>query len=177
MERSLESLLQSIQTLQNTPSTVYTSNDVNTLQRLNEEFAAELATLRGRIDAVEARHSQLVKTYSTSNSTQTPQSASNLSIATVSSVNGNVQVRRASTVGTRGDIFRPVQVGDLLFSNDSIQMPAGASLSVQCRGTNGTLFPVAIQATTPRTLSGSAFCATPSTLRTLPRRIPGGGTR
>lgn len=171
MERSLESLLQSIRTLQNTPSTVYTSNDVNTLQRLNEEFAAELATLRGRLDAVEARHSQLVRTYSTTNTTQmpqTPQPASNPAVTIVERVTGNVQVRRASTVGTRGDIFRPVQVGDRLFSNDSIQMSAGSSLSVQCRETNGTLFPAALQTNTPRTLSGSELC---------PTRTIGGGRR
>ncbi|MBR8834632.1 MAG: carbohydrate porin [Stigonema ocellatum SAG 48.90 = DSM 106950] len=33
--------------------------DLSTLQRLQEEFAAELATLRGRVDALEARTAQL----------------------------------------------------------------------------------------------------------------------
>jgi len=31
------------------------TRDLATLQRLQEEFAAELATLRGRVDALEAR--------------------------------------------------------------------------------------------------------------------------
>ena len=35
--------------------------DLATLQRLQEEFAAELATLRGRVDALEARTSTLGK--------------------------------------------------------------------------------------------------------------------
>jgi hypothetical protein len=34
-------------------------DDVNTLRRLTEEFSAELATLRGRVDALEARTSEL----------------------------------------------------------------------------------------------------------------------
>ncbi len=33
--------------------------DLATLQRLQEEFSAELATLRGRVDAVEARTAQI----------------------------------------------------------------------------------------------------------------------
>ena len=36
-----------------------TQNDLTTLQRLQEEFSAELATLRGRVDALEARTSEL----------------------------------------------------------------------------------------------------------------------
>lgn len=36
-----------------------TKDDLQTLQRLQEEFAAELAVLRGRIDALEARASEL----------------------------------------------------------------------------------------------------------------------
>lgn len=36
-----------------------TKADLQTLQRLQEEFAAELATLRGRVDALEARASEL----------------------------------------------------------------------------------------------------------------------
>jgi len=35
------------------------TEDLNTLQRLQEEFAAELATLKGRVDAVEARAAEL----------------------------------------------------------------------------------------------------------------------
>ncbi|MGK7901795.1 MAG: iron uptake porin [Hormoscilla sp.] len=41
-----------------TTSTI-TRDDLITLQRLQEEFAAELATLRGRIDALEARTAEL----------------------------------------------------------------------------------------------------------------------
>ena len=33
-----------------------TKQDLATLQRLQEEFSAELATLRGRVDALEARY-------------------------------------------------------------------------------------------------------------------------
>ncbi|MGJ3251191.1 MAG: iron uptake porin [Elainellaceae cyanobacterium] len=36
-----------------------TRDDLETLQRLQEEFAAELATLRGRVDALEARTAEL----------------------------------------------------------------------------------------------------------------------
>ena len=36
-----------------------TQQDLSTLQRLQEEFSAELATLRGRVDSLEARTSQL----------------------------------------------------------------------------------------------------------------------
>ncbi|MCC5603615.1 iron uptake porin [Nostoc favosum] len=36
-----------------------TKQDLTTLQRLQEEFSAELATLRGRVDAVEARTAEL----------------------------------------------------------------------------------------------------------------------
>jgi hypothetical protein len=38
---------------------VATRQDLETLQRLQEEFAAELATLRGRVDALEARVSEV----------------------------------------------------------------------------------------------------------------------
>lgn len=41
-----------------TTSTI-TRGDLTTLQRLQEEFAAELATLRGRVDALEARTAEL----------------------------------------------------------------------------------------------------------------------
>ncbi|MGJ3250936.1 MAG: iron uptake porin [Elainellaceae cyanobacterium] len=40
-------------------SDVATRDDLATLQRLQEEFAAELATLRGRVDALEARTAEL----------------------------------------------------------------------------------------------------------------------
>ena len=38
---------------------IATKEDLATLQRLQEEFSAELATLRGRVDAVEARTAQI----------------------------------------------------------------------------------------------------------------------
>ncbi|MDB9318706.1 iron uptake porin [Nodularia spumigena] len=38
---------------------VITQQDLGTLQRLQEEFSAELATLRGRVDSLEARTSEL----------------------------------------------------------------------------------------------------------------------
>jgi hypothetical protein len=40
-------------------SDIITRQDLATLQRLQEDFAAELATLRGRVDALEARTSEL----------------------------------------------------------------------------------------------------------------------
>ncbi len=40
-------------------SDLVTKEDLATLQRLQEEFAAELATLRGRVDALEARTAEL----------------------------------------------------------------------------------------------------------------------
>lgn len=40
-------------------STFVTKEDLGVLQRLQEEFAAELATLRGRVDALEARTAEL----------------------------------------------------------------------------------------------------------------------
>jgi hypothetical protein len=40
-------------------SDLVTKQDLATLQRLQEEFAAELATLRGRVDAVEARTAEV----------------------------------------------------------------------------------------------------------------------
>ena len=45
---------------------IVTREDLATLQRLQEEFAAELATLRGRVDALEARTAELeVNQFST----------------------------------------------------------------------------------------------------------------
>ncbi|WP_445250722.1 iron uptake porin [Microcoleus sp. OTE_8_concoct_300] len=41
------------------PANIVTQEDLAVLQRLQEEFAAELATLRGRVDALEARTSEL----------------------------------------------------------------------------------------------------------------------
>ncbi len=38
---------------------IFTREDLATLQKLQEEFSAELATLRGRVDAVEARTAQI----------------------------------------------------------------------------------------------------------------------
>ena len=35
-----------------------TAEDLATVRRLQEEFAAELATLRGRVDALEARNAK-----------------------------------------------------------------------------------------------------------------------
>jgi len=40
-------------------SELVTREDLATLQRLQEEFAAELATLRGRVDALEATTAEL----------------------------------------------------------------------------------------------------------------------
>ncbi|NET00633.1 MAG: iron uptake porin [Sphaerospermopsis sp. SIO1G1] len=40
-------------------SSIITQQDLATLQRLQEEFSAELATLRGRVDALEARTAEL----------------------------------------------------------------------------------------------------------------------
>jgi len=40
-------------------TSLVTKEDLATLQRLQEEFAAELATLRGRVDALEARTAEL----------------------------------------------------------------------------------------------------------------------
>jgi len=40
-------------------SELVTREDLATLQRLQEEFAAELATLRGRVDTLEARSAEL----------------------------------------------------------------------------------------------------------------------
>ncbi|OUL23748.1 S-layer protein [Nostoc sp. T09] len=40
-------------------SDLVTKEDLNTIQKLQEEFAAELSTLRGRVDALEARTAEL----------------------------------------------------------------------------------------------------------------------
>ena len=45
--------------MQPQPQTIVTKEDLATLQRLQEEFSAELATLRGRVDALEARTAEL----------------------------------------------------------------------------------------------------------------------
>jgi hypothetical protein len=77
-----------------------TKEDLATLQRLQEEFSAELATLRGRVDALEARTAELE-----ANQFSTTTKLTGEVIAAVSDVFGdNRAVRSGEARGSRGDL-------------------------------------------------------------------------
>jgi hypothetical protein len=68
-----------------------TRQDLATLQRLQEEFSAELATLRGRVDALEARTAELeANQFSTTTKLQ-----GEAIFAVTDSINGNPQGKTA----------------------------------------------------------------------------------
>ncbi|PSB56057.1 hypothetical protein C7B79_32655, partial [Chroococcidiopsis cubana CCALA 043] len=77
-----------------------TKEDLATLQRLQEEFSAELATLRGRVDALEARTSELEANQFSTTTTLTGEV-----IAVVADVFGDERaVRSGEAEGSRGDL-------------------------------------------------------------------------
>ncbi len=77
-----------------------TKEDLATLQRLQEEFSAELATLRGRVDALEARTAELE-----ANQFSTTTKLTGEVIAAVSDVFGDERaVRSGEAEGSRGDL-------------------------------------------------------------------------
>jgi len=79
-------------------SELVTREDLATLQRLQEEFAAELATLRGRVDTLEARSALEANQFSTTTK------LTGEVIAAVADVFGDERAVRSGEVeGSRGD--------------------------------------------------------------------------
>ena len=80
-------------------SDLVTREDLATLQRLQEEFSAEIATLRGRVDALEARTAELEADQFSTTTKLTGEV-----IAAVADVFGdNRAVRTGEVEGSRGD--------------------------------------------------------------------------
>ncbi|MBD2346844.1 iron uptake porin [Anabaena subtropica] len=82
-----------------------TKEDLATLQRLQEEFSAELATLRGRVDALEARTSELeANQFSTTSKLQGQVVAVVSDVLSGNQVNGNEIVDKNTTLGVRARV-------------------------------------------------------------------------
>jgi Carbohydrate-selective porin, OprB family/S-layer homology domain len=118
-----------------------TKQDLATIQKLQEEFSAELATLRGRVDAVEARTTELeANQFSTTTKLQ------GQVVAVVSDVLSNKQVTQTkTTLGARtrlefvssftgkDTLFTRIQANNI--NNPDINTPEGNFL-FQGNGTN-----------------------------------------
>ncbi|ADI65824.1 iron uptake porin [Trichormus azollae] len=120
-----------------------TKQDLATLQKLREEFAAELATLRGRVDALEARAAELeANQFSTTSKLQ------GQLVAVFSEVfAGNSGDNKNSTLGARARIefVSSFSGQDTLFTriesnniNSPISSPQQGNLFFAGSGTNDT---------------------------------------
>ncbi|MDZ8242019.1 MAG: iron uptake porin [Nostoc sp. ChiQUE01a] len=79
--------------------------DLGTLQKLQEEFSAELATLRGRVDAVEARTAELeANQFSTTTKLQGQVVAVVSDVLSGNTVNGAEITEENTTLGVRARI-------------------------------------------------------------------------
>lgn len=85
--------------------------DLATLQRLQEEFSAELATLRGRVDSLEARTSTLEKQQ----------------FSTTTKLNGEVVVGLAGVVG--GDTINGSKVSKNTIVGDRVRLNLDSSFT------------------------------------------------
>lgn len=78
-----------------------TKEDLATLQRLQEEFAAELATLRGRVDALEARTATLEAQQFSTTTKLNGEVVFGITGAIAGQDANNVDIPRITTLGTR----------------------------------------------------------------------------
>ncbi|PPJ63243.1 iron uptake porin [Cuspidothrix issatschenkoi] len=82
-----------------------TKQDLATIQKLQEEFAAELATLRGRVDALEARTTQLeANQFSTTTKLQGQVVTVVSGIGSGNNVAGNNITSKNTTLGARARV-------------------------------------------------------------------------
>lgn len=115
LEQKLEA---SRQSLNNLPSnTSIQQEDKSTLQRLDQEFAAELATLQGRYDALDSRLNNL----SSGSSDSTTSTGSILTQAEIGQVVGTVTI-----ISSNGS-SRAAQPGDVLVTGDTLRTGANSS--------------------------------------------------
>lgn len=157
LEQKVEANIQAISNLLSSPSVQQPvqqsvkQEDPSSLQRLNEEFAAELATLRGRVDALNGRVNNLPSSNSSNSSTS---SSSSFSISSGSSSFSSSSSSSSSSSGssssssffsssvTRAEIqqvvgtveivssngvTRPAQAGDVLVIGDTLRTGANSS--------------------------------------------------
>ncbi|BAY91450.1 MULTISPECIES: iron uptake porin [unclassified Tolypothrix] len=114
-----------------------TKEDLATLQRLQENFSAELATLRGRVDALEAKTAELeANQFSTTSKLQGEVVAVVSDVFSGSQVNGEEITDQNTTLGARARIefvtsftgkdtlFTRIQVNNILSPN--IGTPEGS---------------------------------------------------
>ncbi|OUL37060.1 hypothetical protein BV372_03985 [Nostoc sp. T09] len=82
-----------------------TKQDLATLQRLQEEFSAELATLRGRVDALEAKTAELeANQFSTTTKLQGEVVAVVSDVLSGSQVNGGEIIDQNTSLGARARV-------------------------------------------------------------------------
>lgn len=85
-----------------------TKEDLGTLQRLQEEFSAELATLRGRVDALEARTAEIeANQFST-----TTKLTGEVIVAVADTFGDELAVRSGEAQGSRGEEENNTILGD-----------------------------------------------------------------
>ncbi|HYW17741.1 MAG TPA: iron uptake porin [Nodularia sp. (in: cyanobacteria)] len=128
-------------------SDMVTKQDLGTLQRLQEEFSAELATLRGRVDSLEARTSELeANQFSTTTKLQGEVVAVMSDVLGGDSVNNQDITDKNTTLGARTRIqlvtsftgkdtlFTRIQTNNILGPN--IGTPEGNLFFAGPDGTN-----------------------------------------
>ncbi|MBD2205005.1 iron uptake porin [Calothrix sp. FACHB-1219] len=126
-----------------------TKEDLATLQRLQESFAAELATLRGRVDGLEAKTAELeANQFSTTTKLQGEVVAVISDVFSGSQVNGGEITDKNTTLGARARVelvtsftgkdtlFTRIQMNNILSPN--IGTPEGNLFFAGEDGTNET---------------------------------------
>ncbi|BBD66798.1 carbohydrate-selective porin OprB [Nostoc commune NIES-4072] len=118
-----------------------TKQDLTTLQRLQEEFSAELATLRGRVDGLEARTAELE-----ANQFSTTTKLVGEGIFAVSDVFGNSRALPGGSTAARTDLNSNTTFSDRVRLNlyssftgtDQLQIRLNAGNIVNNAGVSGT---------------------------------------
>ncbi|MDP5016807.1 MAG: iron uptake porin, partial [Dolichospermum sp.] len=116
-----------------------TKQDVATIQKLQEDFSAELATLRGRVDAVEARTTELeANQFSTTTKLQGQVVAVVSDVLTNKQVNGADITGKNTTLGARArlELVSSFTGKDTLFT----RIQSNNILSPDINTTEGNLF-------------------------------------
>ena len=116
-------------------SDLVTKEDLATLQRLQEEFSAELANLRGRVDALEARTAELE-----SNQFSTTTKLNGEAIFAVASVFGDNAADRDNNSNNNPDLQDNIILADRVRLNFDTSFMGKDRLRVRLQGRNITEF-------------------------------------
>ena len=130
--------------------------DLATLQKLQEDFSAELATLRGRVDAVEAKTAELeANQFSTTTKLQGQVVAVVSDVLSGNTVNGEEITDKNTTLGVRAriELVTSFTGQDTLFT----RIQANNILSPDIRTPEGNLFFAGEDGTTNATIDAFLY--------------------